>query len=172
MKRNEQACFATALMMTASGTRSKSPTQVPLSGAGALVSAALRIAPVRRAVMAMGRRKILNEAAEIGVEWDADVQALCALEGELEQLAAKLRDDGLVLPEYYLSPFHAYDDGNLGWMPAFEAEVSSRTVHAKHSEATPLEGDAYLRGNTGTLLEFRACAQGTIEKQRAQTPSN
>lgn len=46
----------------------------------------------------------------------------------------------------------AYPEGNLGWMPALEAEVSSSTVHAKFPDVEPLEGDGYLRGRAADIM--------------------
>lgn len=106
----------------------------------------------------MGRQKILNDARKIGVDWDGDVAELsAAIPDTLEPLRAGLVDEALEnsLPEYYCAPFHAYEDGNLGWMPALEAEVSSRTVHAQYPAVEPLEGDNYLRGNALDIMASR-----------------
>lgn len=32
--------------------------------------------------------------------------------------------------QYYLKPFHAYDNGNLSWDAALEVELAAKSVHA------------------------------------------
>lgn len=126
------------------------------SPAAAVLTTLLTIAPVRRAVMSLGRRKVLADAARIGVAWEADVAALRAdIAPALEPARAALADPALALPEYYLAPFHAYPRGNLGWEPALEAEVSSLTVHSKFPGVEPLDGDGYLRGGAVDIMAER-----------------
>jgi SAM-dependent methyltransferase len=125
--------------------------------ASAVVAAALRVDPIRRAVMALGRSRILQEAKKIGVPWESDVAALTAqIATVLEPLRAALEDPFLAnvdnLPAYYKQPFHGYPKGNLGYLPALEAEVSSRTVHAKFCQTEPLRGDGSLRGTALDIL--------------------
>jgi SAM-dependent methyltransferase len=114
--------------------------------------------------MAAGRRKIMREAAQIGVPWEHDVAALRAivptvLEPLRQRLQAPALADPRALPDYYKQPFHAYDHGNLGYLPALEAEVSSRAVHAKFDREHPLRGDDSLRGNALRILADRWDAQ-------------
>lgn len=120
------------------------------------VTAALSVPAVRHVVMAAGRRKILADAERIGVDWEGDVSTLRAeIISKLEPFRVTLEDDTLQLPEYYLVPFHAYKNGNLGWQPALEAEVSSLTVHSQYPEVPPLQGDAWLRNNALRILADR-----------------
>jgi hypothetical protein len=32
--------------------------------------------------------------------------------------------------QYYLKPFHAYDNGNLSWDAALEVELAAKSMHA------------------------------------------
>jgi SAM-dependent methyltransferase len=137
----------------------------------AFVTAALRIDSVRRAVMALGRSRILREAEKIGVSWKEDVAELTAqIPTTLDPLRASLEDPLLTdlnnLPDYYKAPFHGYSDGNLGYLPALEAEVSSRAVHAKFCAAAPLLGDATLRENALDIL----CARWAVERAADRGP--
>jgi hypothetical protein len=47
---------------------------------------------------------------------------------QLETIKAELEQKDIVYPDYYLKPFHAYDEGNLSWMAAFEVEPASYAV--------------------------------------------
>ena len=42
--------------------------------------------------------------------------------------AARLTDARVTYPEYYLKPFHAYSEGNLNWLAAFEAESATYSM--------------------------------------------
>ena len=42
---------------------------------------------------------------------------------ELKDLKEKIENKTLCYPDYYLQPFHGYDDGNLNWEAAQENEV-------------------------------------------------
>jgi len=58
-------------------------------------------------------------------------------------------DRQLIYPEYYMKPFHAYDDGNLSWQCAVEVESAALTVHAPiYTESNKVlrkDGDWNLR---------------------------
>lgn len=133
-----------------------------------VASAALSIAPIRRAVMAAGRRKVVKDAENNGIDWPSEVDVMRRLvEPVLEPLRKQIVDESLQLPAYYLAPFHAYERGNLGWLPALEAEVSSRAVHAKYTiTGNPLEGDSCLRSRAAQII-----AQRWAEDASGQTPN-
>jgi ubiquinone/menaquinone biosynthesis C-methylase UbiE len=89
----------------------------------------------------------------MGVDWlqiAADLQKQ-DLDGEL----AKVQNPNLKYPEYYLKPFHAYSEGNLGWMPATEVEVAAYAVHSRiwKDDKPPVEGDARLRQSYLDILQ-------------------
>ena len=42
-----------------------------------------------------------------------------------------IANPNLKYPHYYTTSFHAYDEGNLGWLPALEVDVAARAVHAR-----------------------------------------
>jgi len=102
--------------------------------------------------MAVGRRRIIRRADALGVGWADRVAALTVALPELEAHRAAVTDDDVTPPAYYLSPFHAYAEGNVGWAPALEVEASSLAVHAPLDGAGGLGGDAALRGNFLAIL--------------------
>lgn len=42
----------------------------------------------------------------------------------------RMVDPDLCHVQYYLKPFHAYDNGNLSWDAALEVELAAKSVHA------------------------------------------
>ena len=88
---------------------------------------------------------MIERAESMGVNWlqiAADLQ-----KQDLDAELAKVQNPNLKYPDYYLKPFHAYTEGNLGWMPATEVEVAAYAVHSRiwNDDQPPVEGDARLR---------------------------
>lgn len=168
------------LRMSASSDTSKSDTAVQSRSsvfadvASSVAAAALRITPVRRAVMSAGRAKIVKDAGRIGIPWNEEVNDLRAkIPDVLDQYRLQLEDPHLAntenLPAYYLAEFHAYENGNLGWEPALEGEVSSRTVHSKQNRAQPLDGDGTLRGNSTKIAAERWASEHGLADSSPKT---
>ncbi|KAK1863547.1 hypothetical protein I4F81_006102 [Pyropia yezoensis] len=102
--------------------------------------------------MAAGRRRIVARSDALGVRWADRVAALNAALPALEAHRAAVTDASVTPPAYYLAPFHAYPDGNVGWAPALEVEASALAVHAPLDPTGGLGGDALLRTNFMRIL--------------------
>ncbi|HAX77228.1 MAG TPA: SAM-dependent methyltransferase, partial [Cyanobacteria bacterium UBA11372] len=59
----------------------------------------------------------------------------------------------LIYPDYYLRSFHAYDNGNLSWLAAFEVEVAAYAVHATIWPNAGAQGDTRLRQTYRDILK-------------------
>ena len=59
----------------------------------------------------------------------------------------------LQIPSYYQKAFHAYDDGNLSWEAAMEAEVVSCAVGARNFPQSGSRGEETFRGAFLLALE-------------------
>ncbi|GAB0492113.1 hypothetical protein MMPV_003372 [Pyropia vietnamensis] len=102
--------------------------------------------------MAIGRRRIVARLDALGVRWADRVAALNAALPALEVHRAAVTDATVTPPAYYLEPFHAYPEGNVGWAPALEVETSALAVHAPLDPAGGLGGDVFLRTNFIRIL--------------------
>jgi ubiquinone/menaquinone biosynthesis C-methylase UbiE len=110
-----------------------------------LVNALLAIAPIFNIAKQRARKMMIERAESMGVNWlqiVADLQKQ-DLDGEL----AKVQNPNIEYPEYYLKHFHAYEEGNLGWLPATEVEVAAYAVHSRiwKDALPPVQGDSRLR---------------------------
>ncbi|MDX2256272.1 MAG: class I SAM-dependent methyltransferase [Pseudanabaenaceae cyanobacterium bins.39] len=110
-----------------------------------LVNGILAIAPLFNLAKQRARKMMIERAQSMGVDWlkiAADLQKQ-DLDTELKQV----QNPELSYPEYYLKPFHAYTEGNLGWLPATEVEVAAYAVHSRiwNDDQPPVQGDARLR---------------------------
>lgn len=99
---------------------------------------------------------MMDRAESLGVHWREEVKALQAREGWDETLSA-IANPHITYPSYYTTSFHAYDEGNLGWLPAMEVDVAARAVHARiwpsEDERSGVEGDASLRESYHQVLK-------------------
>jgi SAM-dependent methyltransferase len=108
-----------------------------------LVNGILAIQPLFALAKWQARDMMIKRAEAIGVQWRAEAKRLQARDWAAE--FAAVNDPSLVYPDYYLKPFHAYTEGNLGWLPATEVEVAAYAVHAWKGGESGIAGDPELR---------------------------
>ncbi|MGK7910060.1 MAG: class I SAM-dependent methyltransferase [Synechococcus sp.] len=140
----------------------KSLARQPLSVR--LVNGLLAIEPLFRWVKGKARQRMIDRAEMMGIGWRAQSEALkqaigpqalgtgSLLSHEWQQRWEALIDPDLSYPNYYCSPFHAYDDGNLSWDAATEVEVAARAVHATIWPEVGVNGDTKLRHSYHDVL--------------------
>lgn len=119
--------------------------------ASQLVNRALAIKPLANLAKNQARNMMIKRAESIGVYWRQEVQALRsrqedqAFSPHWETELAQLQNPDLIYPSYYLTSFHAYEQGNLSWEAAMEVEVAAYAVHARIWPEGGAQGDAMLR---------------------------
>ena len=65
----------------------------------------------------------VNYVEKMGLAWtDFMTEQWEGLPG-LRDMAEKIRDPSVQIPEYYYAPIHAYKDGNLCWESALEEDL-------------------------------------------------
>ncbi|TYG49897.1 hypothetical protein ES288_D10G131200v1 [Gossypium darwinii] len=71
------------------------------------------------------------------------------LESDVYKELNTIQNTSLQYPDYYLSPFHAYDEGNLSWLAAAEAEVATMSMTRRAIPYAPSNEEATqeMRGN-------------------------
>jgi len=122
--------------------------------ASSVVNGLLAIKPLAQFAKRKARAKMMNRAEALGIRWREEVRTLQARAGWEEDLAA-IANPHITYPSYYLTSFHAYDEGNMGWLPAMEVDVAARAVHARiwPDERGGINGDASLRESYHQLLK-------------------
>ncbi|MEL6440310.1 MAG: class I SAM-dependent methyltransferase [Cyanobacteria bacterium J06621_8] len=108
-----------------------------------LVSVLLSIKPLANFAKAQARQMMIKRAEKIGVPWRANVEQL--RQRQWDQELGTVQDPEVDYPEYYLTSFHAYDEGNLSWTAAWEVESAAQAVHAKIWTDDDPKGDTKLR---------------------------
>ncbi|MEC4817785.1 MAG: class I SAM-dependent methyltransferase [Scytonema sp. PMC 1069.18] len=120
--------------------------------ASRFVNGVLAIKPLANLAKHQARQMMVKRAEKIGVHWTQEVKTLQARNWETD--LAKVQNPQLSYPEYYLRAFHAYEQGNLSWLAAFEVESAAYAVHAKiWLKSGSIDGDAMLRQSYHDILK-------------------
>ncbi len=101
-----------------------------LKVANLLVESLFSIGPLFNRAKENARESMIEQGLKINVDWEADVKYLENSFNIIENDYNIIENKSLIIPNYYLKPFHAYDEGNLCWEAAFEVECAALTVHA------------------------------------------
>lgn len=116
-----------------------------------VVGSVFKVRPLFKIASRGARKKIIDRAKLIDVDWDKNTAELNRHINDLQVLYENFESKSLQYPSYYLKPFHAYDDGNLCWQAAMEVESAALSVHANLFTPSPKEmeivGDFKLRDN-------------------------
>ena len=104
------------------------------------------------------RNWFIERAEKRGIGWNSylekykDVQVI----EELKENKEFLENKDIIYPDYYLKPFHGYDDGNMNWMAAMEGEGSTISMSVNYwKNAKPEESESWLRGNyTNSIKDY------------------
>ncbi|KAG9146681.1 hypothetical protein Leryth_005029, partial [Lithospermum erythrorhizon] len=124
--------------------------ETPLSR---LVAALIAFKPLY-SVMKYGARQVLISTAEkTNIPWREMTKEI--LESDVYKELERIEDLSLEYPDYYLNPFHAYDEGNLSWLAAAEAEAATMSmVRRAIPNASSLdEANQIVRGNWLKAIE-------------------
>lgn len=131
--------------------------------ASSVVKGLLSIKPLANFAKNRARTMMMDRAETLGVYWRDELKALQARDSGVEmdprwneELQA-IANPNTAYPAYYTTSFHAYEDGNLGWLPVMEVDIAARAVHAKiWPEGDPrsgINGDAMLRQSYHDVLK-------------------
>ncbi len=92
------------------------------------VNLLIRTKPIYAVMRSQARRVMIKTAQKNNIPWKQNVQKLenaIARTGPDQTLASVSNPNIKDYPDYYKKPFHAYDEGNLCWTAAFEAESAT-----------------------------------------------
>ena len=119
--------------------------------ASRLVNTLLAIKPLANFAKTRARDMMIRRAESLGVPWRENVKKLRDRNWD-EELAA-VKNEQLQYPDYYLTSFHAYEQGNLSWEAAWEVESAAYAVHAKIWSEGDIKGDRQLRSSYHQVLQ-------------------
>ena len=120
---------------------------------GRLINALLAVEPLRRLLFLQARQLIIRTAERRGIAWRARRQEL---QLQAEPLLEQVCDPATTLPAYYRARFHAYQQGNLCWAAACEAEQATDAMALRvwpDEALTPLQAQQRLRSAIFAAIE-------------------
>jgi ubiquinone/menaquinone biosynthesis C-methylase UbiE len=91
-----------------------------------VVNVLIQTKPIYGLMKQQARQVLIKTAEKNGIPWRQTVQDFES-SGIQEQLSAIANSD-ITYPDYYNVPFHAYDQGNLCWLAAFEAAPATYSM--------------------------------------------
>ena len=141
-------------MTTATPPEASTPRWADSSrGLGRLIEGLISIGLLRRPLFFQARQLIIRTAERNGIPWRARRREL---QQAAEPLLAASTTAGLTPPPYYLSRFHAYEQGNLCWQAAAEAEQATDAMALRvwpDEPLKPAEAQARLRDAIHAVAE-------------------
>ncbi len=90
------------------------------------VNLLIQTKPIYSVMKSQARRVLIKTAEKNGIPWRENYKVL--EDSEAQQAIATLSNPTVTYPDYYQVPFHAYDQGNLCWPAAFEAESATYSM--------------------------------------------
>ena len=85
------------------------------------------------------------------------------LNAQIYDIKEEIEDKTMKYPDYYLQAFHAYDQGNLDWTAAFEAELATLAIGSrtfKEGNMNVHQAQDKLRKGISDSLQVGICVPG------------
>lgn len=83
--------------------------------ADALIGSAFKIRPLFLLARSKARNSMVERGDRLGISWKDNIDKYKLSMDDLQQRFDRLSDSQVSYPDYYMRPFHAYDEGNLSW---------------------------------------------------------
>ncbi|KAF5449919.1 hypothetical protein F2P56_030318 [Juglans regia] len=118
-----------------------------------LVGALISFKPLYSLLKLGARRVLINTAEKKNIPWREMTMEI--LESDVYKELESIQNPSVVYPDYYLNPFHAYDEGNLSWLAAAEAEAATLSMarRAVPGASSLDEANEIIRGNWLQAIE-------------------
>ncbi|KAF5732532.1 hypothetical protein HS088_TW17G00059 [Tripterygium wilfordii] len=124
--------------------RPKWAGETPLSR---FVQALISFKPLYSILKFGSRQVFISTAEKKDIPWRDMTREI--LESDVYKELESVQNPSVIYPDYYLNPFHAYEEGNLSWLAAAEAEVATMSMAMRAiPDASSLdEANQIVRGN-------------------------
>ena len=94
------------------------------------------------------RKWFISRATKKGIPWNSLYKKNVALQDEIVKRMEQKEDKSISYPNYFIRPFHGYDDGNMNWRAVHEAEAATLSIAAGYWEnVDPYITQEWMRSN-------------------------
>ena len=124
------------------------------------VNVLIQTKPIYAVMKQQARQVIVKTAEKNGIPWRKNCEALAV--SNVKQQLDQISNPNITYPDYYQVPFHAYNEGNLCWQAAFEAESATYAMALRvwpTEQITWEEAQDRLRGSFHQVLATHAPKQ-------------
>lgn len=124
--------------------------ETPLSR---LVGTLISIKPLFSILKLGARQVFISTAEKTNIPWTEMTKEI--LDSDVYKELESIENPAIVYPDYYLNPFHAYDEGNLSWLAAAEADAATMSMvrRAIPNASSLEEANQIVRGNWLDAIE-------------------
>ena len=122
-------------------------------GLGRLIQGVIGVGLLRRPLFHQARQLIIRTAERNGIPWRARRDQLRQAAAPLLELSTNSKQ---IAPKYYRVRFHAYEQGNLCWQAAAEAEQATDAMALRvwpQDKLTPAQAQTRLRDAIHAAVE-------------------
>ncbi|VFQ88002.1 unnamed protein product [Cuscuta campestris] len=118
-----------------------------------IVGALISFKPLYSLLKLGARQVFISTAEKNNIPWREMAKGI--LESDVYKEMEIIENQSIQYPDYYVSPFHAYDEGNLSWLAAAEAEPATMSMELRAiPNAKSLdEASQIVRGNWLDTIE-------------------
>ena len=95
------------------------------------------------------RKWFIKRAERKGIKWNEYLEKYKdpSVFSKLIEIKNELENTTIVYPNYFLRPFHGYDEGNMNWQASMEGEGATISMSVNYWQTTPENSETWLRGN-------------------------
>jgi len=94
------------------------------------------------------RKWFIDRAISTGIPWNDLYKEYDDVSEDIYRYKITKEDKAIEYPEYYTRPFHGYDEGNLNWRAAKEADPATLAIAAGYwPKIGPYKAQEWLRQN-------------------------
>jgi len=100
------------------------------------------------------RQWFIKRAEKSGIPWADLTQEYENRLDILESYKEKYEDPSMEYPDYYTQRFHGYNQGNLEWKAAMEAQAATLSISSQYwPKLDPIVAEQYMRNNATETIE-------------------
>jgi len=110
---------------------------------------------LRYSMKETARKWFINRAVQKGIPWSEIAKKYEHATEELMECKEKTEDKNMKYPDYYLKPFHGYNEGNMLWRAAYEAESATLSIAAGYwDKVDPITSQEWMRQNITNNINY------------------
>jgi len=111
---------------------------------------------LRFSIKENARNWFVSKAIRSGIPWNELYVENVEVHDKINEYKEQIEEKNIIYPDYYLRPFHGYDEGNMIWKAAHEAEAATLSISIGYWDNTdPYVAQEYMRNNiTNNIKQY------------------